>query len=258
MRFPVLVSFFLLIGPTTPMTAQTGVPEDVMEVQRCIWRCQAEFGAGKPAYNACVAQNCNGVEESADAAGDTSSTASDGVWTYGTHPVLGEAAYVTTAGGTFGLHCFDPDMTAQVGNSVSIRMTPDLVPRATENLGAIWVFTDPFVIGGGGTYQGNPAGFVEAKTDACSIAFDDYRKSRDLIFIDATSMGLEATPNFDGTIMTIRQDGKDIRISRAEDLDAVSGKTVIPLKGSSKAIGRFMNACPSARAQLDAGCGSGD
>jgi len=33
---------------------------DAMEVQRCIWRCQAEYGASSKRYPQCVEANCNG------------------------------------------------------------------------------------------------------------------------------------------------------------------------------------------------------
>lgn len=42
--------------------AAQAIPEDPMEVQRCIWACQANTpGADSAEYHACVAERCNGT-----------------------------------------------------------------------------------------------------------------------------------------------------------------------------------------------------
>lgn len=48
----------------TPVAAQDQDfdPDDPMSVQRCVWRCGAEFGIDSSEYGACVEQQCSSAE----------------------------------------------------------------------------------------------------------------------------------------------------------------------------------------------------
>jgi hypothetical protein len=58
--------------------------------------------------------------------------------------------------------------------------------------------------------------------------------------------------------MTVGQNGRSYDIRTGGDVAALSGTVVIPLRGSSKALGRLIRNCPAIAAELAEGCGSGD
>lgn len=49
-----------MLGMVAAPCAFAQVDDDVMEVQRCVWRCQAEFGAASQRYGQCVNELCSG------------------------------------------------------------------------------------------------------------------------------------------------------------------------------------------------------
>jgi hypothetical protein len=51
----VIVALIFLASLSAPASAE---PE-YMEVQRCIWRCMSHTGGKQPAYNRCIARDCD-------------------------------------------------------------------------------------------------------------------------------------------------------------------------------------------------------
>lgn len=99
-----------------PLHAQS-VPEDAMEVQRCVWRClDASGGAESAEYHACVASTCDG------AAGVPASGGVVAVWTV-----------VEVAGGqAMAAYAVDDTM----GTELWVVCTLDGASRRIEMLGA--------------------------------------------------------------------------------------------------------------------------
>lgn len=61
MRFKAGAVAALILGSLAGAVPAQTVPEDAMEVQRCIWRCLDRYpGAESPEYQACVATDCAG------------------------------------------------------------------------------------------------------------------------------------------------------------------------------------------------------
>lgn len=243
MRLLFLLAALLLAAPTAAQV-------DPMETQRCIWRCLAESkGADDPAYEQCVAEKCN------DAPGQSSPAAiPDGTWRYGEHPVLGLSAHVVIERGAFGVACFPS--TPGVGYSTVLLATDGLIPNITGVVGAAHVFDGPYSPGGDKGLRPTQKGFAELRTDACRADIDRLRSARELKFLDVDSLSLRSVGN--EAVMTVTQNGRSYDLRTAGDVAALSGTVVVPLRGSSKALGQLIRNCPAIAAELADECGSGD
>jgi|GEM_PF-2744859 len=230
------------------LAAPAAAQDDPMEMQRCIWSCLADSkGADDPAYHQCIARNCH---EGAAAAPATPS-AQKGVWIYGEHPVLGLSAHVVVDGGAYGIACFPP--TPGVGYTTMVRATDGLIPNVGEAVGPAYVVEGPFGLGGNIRLEPTQRGFAELRTDACMVDFDRLKAARELKFLDIDSLSLRADGN--STVMTVGQEGRSYDIRTSGDVAALSGTVVIPLRGSSKALGKLLRSCPAMAAELAEGCG---
>lgn len=241
----------LLLALAAFAAPAAAVDDDVMEVQRCIWRCLADSkGSSDPEYTACVAARCNDEPSSAEA----DRPGADGVWTYGTHPKLGLSAHVRMGEDAYGISCETPPGTGYAG---ALRMTTGLVLDATGPLITTSLYTGPFSISGNQSFEARPGGFVEALGDVCTVDVERLRKSKQLWLLREKMISLEAAAG-DQTLMTLERDGKRIPILTEADLPHIVDPIVVPLAGSTAAINRLLRACPNLRRQVAEGCGSGD
>jgi hypothetical protein len=51
--------FLVLLGLAASVTAAEAVSDKAMEAQRCIWSCGEATGLRQPAYNQCIARQCD-------------------------------------------------------------------------------------------------------------------------------------------------------------------------------------------------------
>lgn len=231
---------------------------DYMEAQRCIWRCQHN-SVGERAYSACVARLCNdgpkaSPRRSAAPAATPRETGGPGQWTFGEHPDLGRAAYVRIGEEAFGIAC--NDTTFYPGShSISFRMTTGLAAIRSPDDYVTSVVDEPFALMGSNLAHFNVRGFFEARSNWCESGFDRLRRSKSLLYLKNTGMSL--TSEGGRTLMTITQDGGPVEIRSSADLQKVKEKLVIPLAGSTAAIGRLINACPALRRQTSDDCTGG-
>ncbi|MET0969668.1 MAG: hypothetical protein ABWY18_10740 [Tardiphaga sp.] len=177
-----------------------------------------------------------------------------GTWSYGRHPVLGLSAHVVVGDHAFGIACHPQPDPASTWVA-SQRMTPGLVPRATEPAGAVSVFIDPFRVAGGSIYKAN-GDFVEQVGGYCTVQLDGLRRSKAMNFIRTKTMALE----WDGrrTTMTVEQEGRAVKLVTGKDMAAVKDPIVIPLAGARAAIDRLLKACPAISRMKDEDCTGGD
>lgn len=217
-----------------------------MEVQRCIWRCLAEYGHSA-AYRACVQQHCDDTPKKAERASR---------WTYGRHPVLGLSAHVSVGDEAFGLACiFAPD-SPTTASSAAMRMTPGIAPRATEQLGAASLWLKPFRVGGAMTFQARQ-GYVEYVGGACDLGVPQMRAHKALLFLREKFVSLDTTEKNQLT-MTVEKDGQPVVLSSEHDLYNLDEAMRVPLAGAGDAISKLAKACPALRRQMREGCSSGD
>lgn len=221
--------------------------EDPMELQRCIWQCQANYGTESAKYPDCVKRLCEGgaTEERPKVA-----VKQEGRWTYGDHPVLGRSAYIEVGDAALGIACVD----GQGSFVISERMTSGVVkdPTLPDGSGVMTMFRKPFAVGGSYVYQKNPAGFFEKTAMYCDSSLVQLQRSSSLIFLSGRFVGLEFAN--DVYKMTVEQAGQSIAISSDADLEKLSDSRTISLAGSSAAIKQLTKECPALRQQLAEGC----
>ncbi len=253
-----------LLSAMVPTLALSQVPEDAMEMQRCIWRCQAEHGAGNAAYNDCIAQFCDeggtGPQASAPpevpvappvqspfsgpARPQTALTAGPGVltgvWTFGAHPALGPAAYITTAAGTVGLGCGSGAAT------VGLRFSNSFAAA-----GPVTLITDPLLFAA--SYPRLQGDWSGADSDVCTGAVDELATGALLYVLPAQIDALSA--DVGGLRVTLSAAGRTADVGTAGDALAAFGGYVVPLTGAHQALGALLQSCPKALQDMQAGCG---
>lgn len=275
----------------SPASAQhvAQVDEDVMEAQRCIWRCQAEYGNDWKAYEACTVRNCAGdappdetppEQEAAPvpppltqpsplspqqslkpgsrapSAGSGSlpsasagglSAVPSGSWRYGNHPVLGPSAYVETDEGTVSLACAYFGESLAVAHILSLRVTGSLVSPGTSTI----MF--PGSLDTVRIEDKTGSGYTEQRGDTCDMAVSSFRSAPVMILVP----GNVTAVNDVGTHVEITLDiqGRQTVVTSGDEAARLPGSRLIPLKGSSAAIGKLIAACPAARLDIENNCG---
>lgn len=250
-----LILAFALAG-WSPALAQE--ESEAMEVQRCVWRCLAEYGAEDARYGSCVSELCDDqpspkrkkrAPQSTQSSAAALPPAAPGTWGFGKHPRFGLSAYVDIGHEAFGLSCdTDPD----VGWSVSIRMTPGLVPLALQTMQATTVYDGPFRLGGTRIFEYNSGGFLQQRSDFCMSNIDTLKVSRSLIFLDAPLKSLSHQEGV--STMEVTQEGRTVAIVNADDLQPLTGSVEVPLQGAAAAIDRLIQSCPKLIQQVAEGC----
>lgn len=228
-----------------------------MEAQRCIWRC-LHNSPGDRAYQACVAQRCNDSPRASarrqPAAPPSPAADPTGSWTFGDHPDLGRAAFVSVGDEAFGIACNDAAHYPG-SHSISIRMTPGLAAiRSGENHLA-WVVDEPFAIGGLAAAEFNVRGFFESRSNFCETPFDRLRRSKSIVFLK--NSGATLLSEGSRTVLKIEQADGSVDIRTSADLQKVAEKRVAPLAGSTAALSRLIQACPALRRQVNDDCTGG-
>jgi hypothetical protein len=242
-----------LVGYTFGSVAQGEVPEDVMEVQRCIWRCMEATGSKRPAYPRCVSRNCNDKPASKKKSAPTKSKSSNQsdapTWVFGDHPVLGRSAYIETPDGAIGLACAYFGDSLAVGNIIALRVTPGLA-RGKE----LAVMFDPTFSAGDITLQTKGA-YLEHLDNTCSTYVEDFKRSKSLLLLIHGKYS-----RFDRTsgkmVITIVQDGREIEVRSAEEVRQKLRFKTLPLDGSSAAIDRLIASCKAAQRDIESRCGA--
>ncbi|WP_099557381.1 hypothetical protein [Hartmannibacter diazotrophicus] len=176
---------------------------------------------------------------------------STGRWTYGYHPVLGRAAYIQLGREAYGLACNDGAGPATYA-AAAIRMTPGLVPTATQPMGAVSVFAEPYGFGGAMSMYRSKHGYLQEQGDYCGLPVDQFMQSRALLYIRDKFVSIHAEGNVGVT--DIEQDGERVSLASDADLWRLRNPIAIPLTGSSAAIRRLVAECPMLRRQVSEGC----
>ncbi|MCQ0987513.1 hypothetical protein [Jiella marina] len=169
-------------------------------------------------------------------------TNGEGRWVYASHPVLGETAHVVIGDRALGLACLPVDDSASGASVLVMRMSFGLVPSATLSDGAVSFYSRPFAFGGAATFEAVPAGFIARELDVCSQTLPLLSRSRELVFLEGELVSGDAG---EGATVTLRRNGAETVLAGESDLQAASGRIVIPLRGSSRAIQRLEAACPA-------------
>jgi hypothetical protein len=250
----------LLLAAIVPSLALAQVPEDAMEVQRCIWRCQAEHGAGNTGYNACIAQYCDEGGSDPQASPPVSPPVQSpfsgpahpqttlaagpgvlaGVWTFGTHPDLGPAAYITTAAGTVGVGC------GIGGAAVGLRFSNSFMAQ-----GPVTLMTDPLLFAS--SYPRLQGDWSGADSDVCTGAVDELATGAALYLLPAKIDALSADAG--GMRVILSAAGRTADVGTAADALAAFGGYVVPLTGAHQALGALLQSCPKAQQDMEYGCG---
>lgn len=241
--------YVTLAGYASVAIAQ-GVPKDVMEAQRCIWRCGHETSMKQPAYDRCIARKCDSAptsRKSAPASSKTSSQSDAPRWVFGDHPVLGRSAHIETPDGAIGLACAYFGDSLAVSHVLALRVTPDL---AHDN--QLAVMFDP-TFGSGGLPLQNKGVYLEYPEDTCTIHLDDFKRSKSLLILDGKYGGFDHTKG--DTVVTVVQDGTNIGVRSVEEARQKLHFKTFPLDGSSTAIDRLIASCKAAQRDIKYNCG---
>lgn len=245
-----IAALYVTLAGCASVAIAQGIPEDVMEVQRCIWRCMAETGSKRPAYPRCVARNCNEEPASKKSApaNSKSSTQSDAPrWVFGDHPVLGRSAHIETPDGAIGLACAYFGDSLAVAHVLALRVTPGL---ARDNQLAV-VF-DPTFSTGDISLQAKGA-YLEHLNDTCWINLDSFKRSKSLLLLEGKYSAF-VTKNGQTTI-TVVQDGTNIEVRSAEEARQKLRFRTLPLDGSAAAINRLVASCKAVQRDIKSNCG---
>lgn len=125
MRWTVAAALLALGSPAVAQGDQDFDPNDPMSVQRCVWRCQYEFGADSAEYPACIASQCEGPARGLDGAQSTAPRVGGGAWAFVLHPSFGPAAYVTSGGAAISVAC---------GGGANVTVRVDLPGTTADSL----------------------------------------------------------------------------------------------------------------------------
>ncbi|MES2667713.1 MAG: hypothetical protein V4712_16615 [Pseudomonadota bacterium] len=246
---------FILMAAIVPGAALAQVSEDAMEMQRCIWRCQAEHGAGNAGYNACIAQYCeDGGGESftppvaappppvqQQPALPAGPGVLAGIWAFGTHPALGPVAYITTSAGTVGLGC------GKVGGyTLGLRFSNSFAAA-----GPVTLMTAPSLTAA--SYPRRQGDWSGADGDVCTLPVNDLAGGSALYILPAQIEALNAEG--DGTRITLSGAGRTADVYTAAEALTAFGGYVVPLAGADRAIGALLQTCPRAQQDMQYGCG---
>lgn len=170
-------------------------------------------------------------------------------WSYGRHPVLGLSAHVAVGNEAIGFACIQ----GGGGWTVSYRMTPGLVPGVKRpEISMVGIFLNPFEISGGGSFDANPAGYMEQKQSYCESPIASYRKAGSALLVDGDKLGF--TAGGPRVIMEIEQNGQHFTVSKEDDIKQLARSVPIPLAGSGVAINQLIGACPALHREVNAGC----
>ncbi|MBP1804600.1 hypothetical protein [Rubellimicrobium aerolatum] len=233
-----LIGIVLLAATGLPAGAQEAAVEAVMEEQRCVWACLANFGpADDPAYGDCVQAQCsgepgNGVRNQGGSvvAAPSSASASTGAWTYGPHPILGLSAHVQTEWGAMGFAC-----GSDRARPASLRVTADMF----EADGLTFVFD--LAQGWSETSIRRIDGGVAAEDrTSCGHQIGHFRDASRIFAVD----GLPDR-QASGARLTIEGPGGAHAVASGSAAASIPGARVIGLRGSAAAIGALLAACPA-------------
>lgn len=230
-----------------PVPTMAEVPEDVMEVQRCVWRCQAEYGTDDPRYGTCVATRCNGeaaLDPVLPPAPELSPLAPGpgvltGVWTYANHPVLGPSAHLETGAGTLGLGCG----IHAAGIGLRLQNSFFVEPAMT------WI-TAPG--GSAATLRRMQGDWSGVDGDTCTVPVEALAMSEALYLVPAAIARLQQTEA--GVVITLSDGVRTGEVLTGPEALAAFGGYVVPLTGAHAAISALLEACPSARQAVLNGC----
>lgn len=229
----------------TPSFAQ--VPEDAMELQRCIWRCQAEYGADDPAYGQCVEAQCSDalvLSSALPPAGQQGPLPPGpgvltGTWVFGTHPVLGLTAYIETGAGTLGIGCgANMPLGLRFSNSFSTFANPTLM-------------IDPAKFAA--TFPRSQGDWSGRDGFACDVPVDGLATGAAIYIVPAQITSIQIVGQ-DAQITLIDGTRQVAVVTGAQALAAFGGY-VVPLTGAHGAIDSFLASCPAARQEVQNGCG---
>lgn len=239
-----------LVGCTSGAMAQLGIPEDVMEVQRCIWRCMHEYGTKQPAYPRCVARNCNDepASKKKDSTSSKPSTQSDAPrWAFGDHPVLGRSAHIETPDGTIGLACAYFGNSLAVDAVIALRVTPSL---ARNN--KLTVMFDPTFGAADISFQ-NKGAYLEHLNNTCLTFLDEFKRSKSLLILEGKDIGARIENG--KTTISVVQNGTNIEVRSAEEARQKLRFRTLSLDGSVAAIDRLIASCKAAQMDIKNKCG---
>lgn len=128
-----------------PLAAQT-VREDVMEAQRCVWRCLADStGTGDPTYHACVEAICNAPEPPVQVgAAWTMGTTADslGIFAALADPATGNALYYICDGAGAGYLLLSGEVEGPSA-ILTVRVGSEYFPLPFEAQGAGYYAATP-------------------------------------------------------------------------------------------------------------------
>jgi hypothetical protein len=243
MRFAALAVIFLGLAPASALAEP-----DYMEAQRCIWRCLANSkGVEDPAYNRCIARDCDGN-------GSSSNKRRGAKWTYGEHPVLGMSAWVAVGEEAFGVACKVSDYHPGNSAGATIRMTPGLVPAATEKQGAVSVYLQPFAVGAGRTFKADRRGFVEYSGNACEAGLPRLRRSKALLFLQERMLPSQTVAGDTPQALVVDGPAGPVAITQVSDLNQLGEAVRVPLAGAPAALDKLARDCPALRRQMRQDC----
>jgi hypothetical protein len=241
MRFAALASIALALASPSALAEPA-----YMEAQRCIWRCLANSkGAADPAYNRCIARDCDG---------GSSKRRRGARWTYSEHPVLGMSAWVAIGEEAFGVACKVSDYHPDNSAGASIRMTPGLVPAATEKLGAVSVYLQPFAVGAGRTFKADRRGFVEYSGSACEAGLPRLRRSKALLFLQERIAPSQGGGGGSPQALVVDGPAGPVAITQVSDLNQLGEAVRVPLDGAPAALDKLARDCPALRRQMRQDC----
>ena len=199
---------------------------DPMEAQRCIWRCQAEFGL-TDAYVACTRQRCGDDTAAAPAVVTPGPGASlTAHWVFGSHPDLGRGAFAETPAGVLGWGC------SRSGRSTDFRLTNGLAQRGvtTVMFDGVWPAF---------SFHPTTGAASQVSDTSCELGVGFVSRGRTMYLLPGEVVGSNAAR------LLIRQGTRTLTISGGADGLRKLGGVAVPLAGAAPAIQQLLAACPA-------------
>lgn len=234
-----LLALGMIGGIASPAGSQS--MDEIMEVQRCVFRCAERFPAGSVEYNACVEQICNDTSSapppgSGAAPGIENRRIEKVTWVFRRNAVQADLG-----NGTIFMRC-QPDYSAIVIGVSNSLFDSDQISLIFES----------------GTSHGvarQPGKTSVTDGDACG-AIGPLEQDRVLYLVDGKIVEVQNTAR--GIESTIRQGGRMASFIDPAEIPGKLNARIISLRGSSKAVAQLYKACPFVLKDKLDGCGYSD
>lgn len=234
-----LLALGMIGGIASPAVSQS--MDEIMEVQRCVFRCAERFPAGSAEYDACVEQVCNDTSSAPPA----ESGAAPGIENRGIEKVTWvfrrNAVQADLGDGTIFMRC-RPDY-----NAIEIGVSNSLFD--SDQISLI------FDSGSSHGVARQPGKTSVTDGDACG-AIEPLEKGRVLYLVDGKIVEVQNTAS--GIKSTIRQGGQMASFIDPAEIPGKLNARTISLRGSSKAVAQLYKACPFVLQDKLDGCGYSD